>query len=215
MKYICMGVLLAVLPGAAVATMSPNSRLVPDPEHSLFWRTYLTEQGGITWEWPKDAVSARLTLTDRTGTHSDVLGRDVSSYVPAWPVSAADEDVLDLRVEFFAAAGADGEAMSGETLEAHAIGLVRGVNGRATDLRCVAPSSRKWTKVAEGSRVFPIPDGATSLSCNGADRSFAFAPGWCLCSPLNEGDEWALQVGEALYGRCQFQLSGGLLMMLK
>ena len=214
MKRSCL-LLAAFMPVAALATLSPAARLIPAPEGSLFWRTYMSSGAGITWEWPQGAVSAKLTVTGKSGTREVILTPDVTSYVPDVPMSFEDEDVCDFCIAFYAEEGAGGDPLPGETLEAKGIGIVRGVGGAALDLRSWGTSTKKWAKVTGMSAVFPVPQGTTALSCNGIAQPVAFVPGWHLCSPIVSGAEWSLDVEGESYGSCRLLTSVGLLLFLR
>ena len=166
--------------GAAFATMSNSTRVIPDPSSSLFWRTYMTGASGIEWEWPSGAMSAKLTVSGKNGSVENVYDTSVSSYVPVLPATAGDEDVIDLTLAFYASADASGDSIAAETLSALGIGLVRGANGDELDLRPISTSSPKWSKVKAKTAVLPILDETTALSLDGSAVAVAAVPGWHL-----------------------------------
>ena len=185
----------ATLSAAASATMSNMSRFIPDPSGSLLWRTYVAGSSGIEWEWPAGALSAKLTVSGKDGVAEHVYDTSVSSYVPALPAAAGDEDVVDLTLTFYASADASGEPMAGETLSASGIGIVRGANGDALDLRPISTSSRAWGKVKAKTAVLLVPDGTTALSLDGASAVLAAVPGWHLWRGIVESRdyEWSAE----------------------
>ena len=175
----------------ATAEMSAPTRLIIDETSSLHWRTYMAGASGIKLEWPEGAASAKLTISGKGGTTVHLFDSSASSFVPTLPAMASDEDVWDMTLEFYAAAGATGAAMDGETLSATGIGIVRGANSDALELRSTPTSSRAWRKVVGKTAVLPVPDGTTSLELDGVAVAVAATPGWHLWKPSAADRDYA------------------------
>ena len=186
-------VFAALASASAFAVRSAPVRLVPDAASAL-WRTYTAGANGIRWEWPEGAASAKLTVSGKDGVVTHVFDTSVSSFAPAAPTDAESEDVCDFELSFYAAAGAGGEAMGGETLSADGIGIVRGVNGAALEVRPVQASSRAWSSMRSKSAVLPISEDFIALTLDGVERDGATPP-WHLWSPIARGRDyaWALE----------------------
>lgn len=188
----------------AVATLSGAVRMIPETSASLLWRTCMAE--GISWEWPEGAASAKLTVSGKGGTAEHIFSRPAASSRPVPettfalvpPADASAEDVLDLSLAFYPESDATGEALAEEALSAEGVGLVRGVNGAALDLRPVAETSRAWRSVAGTSAVLPIPEETTALSLDGVARGWGAAPGWHLWNGIAGGRSylWSLSADE-------------------
>ena len=201
--------------GLAWAVVSPPSRFIAEPATSLHWRTYLAGDEGIQWSWPEGAVSAKLTVFGKGGSVDYIVEKPTSVWVPTLPAAAADEDVLDLTLVFYPEAEAGGEVLSDETLTATGIGLVRGINGTALDLRTVPERSKKWSKVRDASAVLPIPEGTTGLALDGETIPLSGVPGWSFWN-VGEGPSfvWTLTTEDGSSETTLFTV-GGLLFLVK
>lgn len=188
---------VAFVSARAAATLSGAVRMIPTTSGSLLWRTCMAE--GIAWEWPEGAASAKLTVSGKGGTAEHLFNRPAASSRPVPettfalvpPTDASAEDVLDLSLAFYSESDATGEVLADETLSAEGVGLVRGVNGAALDLRPVAETSRAWRSVGGTSAVLPIPEETTSLSLDGVACEWAAAPGWHLWNGIAGGRDYA------------------------
>lgn len=206
--------LLLAVQQSVAATSSPT-RLISQPSTSLFWHTYFDGTSPIVWEWPAQALSARLTVKGKAGISVHVLDRTTSSFTPTPPESASDEDVLDLTLEFFASPDASGDPLENETLESRGLGIVRGTNGATTDLRRSDVSSRRWSKVRGTSVVLPLPEGNVSLTCDGTPQAIAAAPGWFLDAPFVADTVWSLEVDSMPCATCKLTGVPGALLFIK
>ena len=211
---ICAASLFAM---TASATMSTPTRLISAPESSLHWRTYLAVAEGFSWDWPKGSNSARLTTSGKGGVETRVFNRTVSAFAPTIPAEIGDEDVLDLTLEFFASADASGDAMSGETLTASGIGIVRGVGGASLDFRAASDADRKWSEVEARSAVLPVPDGTTELSLDGVQITPDAVPGWHLWARISPGHDyiWTATDGSASYVATLRRISLGTFIIVR
>ena len=177
-----IAVVFLIAAEAAFAARSSRVRLLTDTS-SLWWRTCGLD--AIAWEWPDGAVSARLQVSGKDGTTEFVFDSSASYFAPSPPTSAGAEDVLAMRLDFFAQAGASGDAMAGESLLSPPLGLVRGVGGAQLEVRPVATNSAAWTKFKSKSLVLPIPMDATSLTLDG--DALNATPPWHLWHPIRSG----------------------------
>ena len=198
------------------AEMSPPTRFIGDPEHSLQWHTYMAGEDGITWTWPSGAASAKLTVSGRNGSSATVFAKSEHpqpSYQLAAPQDAGAEDVVDLELDFFASADASGEPLAGLTQTAAGLGVVRGVNGGRGDIRCCAEGSREWNRVKERSAVLPIPSGTVSLTIGDESQTLGYVPGWHMWSPIESGAiPLVLTTDEAVFDPVLMGVTGFLLM---
>jgi len=202
--------------GLSVATLSLSATvmagvsIVTDPSVSMHWRTLPGREVPLEWSWPARAVSAKLTVSDSSDVKEVVFDSETTTYT--WVVNAADvipakEKVFDLKLEFFAAEHAAGEAIPTETLEAHSLGFVGGVNGGATELRAAGKEGSNWERACSRCPVLPVLAGTTSLSVDGETIETPFAPGWAQTARLSSSHASRLQLSadeeyaEDIYGR--------------
>ena len=211
---LCAACLCAV---SASAAMSGPARMIARPDDSLHWHTYLAGSGGVEWEYPAGAASARLTVSGKGGITVHVFNRPVAAFVPAAPSEAADEDVVDLALEFFASADAAGDAIAGETLTASGIGIVRGVNGAALDFRSSSTEGREWSRVNAKTAVLPVPEDTTALTLDGEPVGPASVPGWHLWRSIPAGREctWTLTDGETSYTAVLHSANSGFILFVR
>ena len=199
------------------ATLSPPTRVIPNPESSLYWRTYLAGSGGIGWEWPAGAAAARLTVSGKGGATVHVFNRPAATFVPVIPDEVCDEDVLDLALEFFPTADASGDAIAGESLTASGIGVVRGANGAALDFRSATAAGRNWTRVWAKTAVLPVPEGTSALSLDGEPIIPAAVPGWHLWNPIPAGRDcvWTATDAAASHTAVLFRANAGFKLFVR
>lgn len=165
----------------AAETRSAPVSIEANPECSLLWRTVKPGARSLWWTNPPGADSARLTVEGLCRTKSVDLADGVESF--AWTApelsTEKDEDVYTFRLEFFKA----GALMSGETLEAQGVGLVRGVGAQAeTRVIANAEENGKWTKATGRKVVIPLWDESlVALSHDEIPVDVPALPGWYGC----------------------------------
>ena len=165
----------------AAETRSAPVSIEANPADSLLWRTVKPGTRSLWWANPSGADSARLTVEGLCRTKSIDLAEGVESF--AWTApelsTEKDEDVYTFRLEFFK----DGTLMSGETLEARGVGLVRGVGAQAeTRVIANAEENSKWAKASGRKVVIPLWDETlVALSHDETPVEVPALPGWYGC----------------------------------
>ena len=185
-----MTAVIALLGGAAAwaAEKSSDPTVVwVEPETSIIWKTVTETPIPVSVDWPKGAVSAKVTAAfgSQVLASADLVDTSVSIQqlnVPL-PTNETEERILDLTLNFFTA---DGVELSAERRLAH-VGLVRGTGG--SSFRCIPGGSTvgKWKSVKNGSAVVPVPEGTTSLTVDGGVVGSLAAPGWTMLAGLEPG----------------------------
>ena len=172
---------LAVAVVSMSATLMSGTALTTDPSVSSHWRTLPGREVPLSWEWPCEARSAKLTIIGSEGTREVVFDLTASNYL--WEVAAADavpatERVFRLRMDFYRTEDTTGPAMEGVGLEADGLGFVGGIDGGSTELRPSSEDSETWMRTDVRRPVVPVPEGTTALSFNDVALPVPFAPGW-------------------------------------
>ena len=209
---------ICVLSGMELpATMSTPVRLIPDPSSSIHWRTYTKGSCGIEWEWPAEARFAKLMVFGKDGVKEYMFDTSVSSFVPELPSVSGDEDVWDMTLEFYSGSAVGEGLIESATLSASGIGIVRGANSDAVDLRPVLVSSRKWRKVYNEKSVLPIPAGATALSLDGDEVGFGVSPGWYVWKrdAVKTSYGWTVAGDGFSYGSSLLRANMGIICIIK
>ena len=154
------------------------------PEESLQWKTVMSASAPVTLNWPKDAASARLTVTADgsvvgSATISDTTATEATLLPASLPSEYGEERVVEITVEYL-----DG---SDEVLDSASarLGLVTGVAGHGTRL-IPAASGKTWVSV-EKYAVLPIPEETTSFAIDSVSQDYD-APGWWEWRRIRSGE---------------------------
>ena len=184
----------------AAANAAESILLEASPETSMSWHTLTAAKGqAVAWEWPAGALSARLTVVSSDGTVvSEALNeRSVGTctFAPALPDTAENERTYSLRLDFFMTSNATGTPITGETLTAENVGVVRGVDGAAGDMIGRGTAASSWCYVRGGSAVLPVPAGSTSLALDGKKVALDGSFGWRALCPVVPDETYEVALG--------------------
>jgi hypothetical protein len=138
------------------------------PVRNLRWSTVYTNAIPLAWNWPANAVGARLEIVGMNGTYTTNVTTAVSNCLwTAFASSApSSEDVYDLTLTFLNS----GDAVVGALTSRLAV--VTGAFGEtAVD---PGPSDRKWTKVKDNA-VIPYDAGWTEATAGAANSRLVIA----------------------------------------
>ena len=148
--------------GSAVAVSSPVSVFVC-PAETAFWRTVTNSTFAVSWNLPKGATKATLSVVGM-GASRMYPNLTATSQVVELPES---EDVCELTLTF-----------DNGMVETAKLGVVRGAQeGSAATVGYVNAANRAWKWVGPYA-VFPVPYGATSITVDGVTTALDGACGW-------------------------------------
>jgi hypothetical protein len=132
----------ALIMGAEVSGgSSPPVRIDTSPVHNLNWTTLFTNAVPLRWEWPADAVSATLTVTDMHTSFVTNFTQGTTEFLwrPFATAAPRDEEVYALTLSFF-----DNGANEVQTLTAKLAALAGAFGAVPVD---TGLSDRRWGKV--------------------------------------------------------------------
>lgn len=161
--------------GVLAGNLSDGIRVDLSPEKSFLWCTATAGDVQLQWDWPADAT--RATLTAISGRGRESLLAEFASPTTSWvwtvaaPGKDEDEDVVTLRLSFFAAGDKE---LAGKRLVSVPLGIVRG--GTSDAFRVVGSlASPAWREAPARQAVIPVDRGLTDVTADGAP----LMPGGC------------------------------------
>lgn len=168
------GVMTAFAQAFGASATSATSVVWTKPEESLQWKTIMSASASVTLNWPKGAVSARLTATangESVGSTfvSDTSAKEATVFPASLPSEYGDERLVDVTVEYLNGSDEVIESASAR------LGYVTGVGSNPTRL-ITSAFGKNWTGVGKYA-VLPISEDAVALSVDSSLQTFD-APGW-------------------------------------
>lgn len=180
---------------------------------TLHWRTATADHRTVVWFWPETAHSAKLSVKGLLSSCTRVFTPGTDE----WPLSefvrsTTQEDVLALKLEFFASADASGEALAGETLSADGIGIV---HAATSCVRVVEFNSEPWGRAYTAAAVFAVAADTLSVWRDGQDRLPFSAPGWCGSLVKGWGSTSLESISREGSVSTLLSYAGGILMLIR
>ena len=178
------GVVSAFAQAFGASATSATSVVWTKPEESLQWKTIMSASAPVALDWPKGAVSARLTVswhgkTLGASTVSDTSAKTTTLPLGTLPSVLEDERIVDVSIEYLN--GSDSVLDSASV----SLGYVTGVGSGVTRL-VTNTNGKPWNRV-DKSAVLQIPEDATALTVDGVTQNIGTPPGWWEWSGIASG----------------------------